>query len=188
MYLLTENGRVPVDPEFAAEVRARSHQPVERCYQCKKCTAGCPVAAFADYQPNQLLRLVQFGQRERALAAAATWRCLSCETCGERCPNGIHLSEVIDVLRQMALAAGVSGDRPVSQFHQSFMGTVRRYGRTHELGMLAEYKLKTRQLFSDLDIGVKMLLKGKLKFLPERVRGLAMIRTFFDRARREVRP
>ena len=34
---------------------------VENCYQCGKCTAGCPAADEMDFMPNQVLRLVQAG-------------------------------------------------------------------------------------------------------------------------------
>ncbi|MEW6523342.1 MAG: 4Fe-4S dicluster domain-containing protein [Bacillota bacterium] len=189
MYLLTNKGQSRVEAGFLALVREKSGQPIERCYQCKKCTAGCPVAAHVDWQPNQVVRLIQFGQRERVLRSTAAWRCLSCETCGERCPNGIHLSEVMDVLRELSLESGRPGDRLLSQFHQSFINTLKLTGRQHEFGMLFAYKMKTLQLFSDLDIGARMFAKGKLKFMPERIRGMAGINRIFARARRrEVKP
>jgi hypothetical protein len=54
------------------------------CYQCGKCTAGCPRSAHMDKTPNQLIRMVQLGDVDAALKTDAIWQCVSCETCTAR--------------------------------------------------------------------------------------------------------
>jgi heterodisulfide reductase subunit C len=61
-------------------VNELAHTRVQDCYQCGKCTAGCPAAQRMDLSPNQLVRLVQAGQLERALRSEAIWQCVSCQT------------------------------------------------------------------------------------------------------------
>jgi heterodisulfide reductase subunit C len=163
-----------MEPEltFIDRVSEMSQQNVQRCYYCLRCSAGCPAATFMEYTPAQILRLVQLGQKDTLLHSSAIWLCIGCETCGTRCPNGIRTGLVIDALRQMALAEGMApAEREVVKLHQSFMDSIRIWGRVHELSMLAQYKLTSLDLFSDLDMGLDMFLKGKIHPLPKRIKG-----------------
>ena len=172
-----------MEPEstFVGQVSELSHQPVARCYYCLRCSAGCPSAYAMEYTPAQILRLVQLGQKEALLRSSAIWLCIGCETCGTRCPNEIHAGAVIDTLRQMAIERGVApGEGRVYRLHQAFLDNLRIWGRLHELTMLMEYKLLSRDLFSDLDMGLDMFLKGKIHPLPKRIQGMAEIKRLFQ--------
>ena len=166
--------------DFLAEVSRLSGQKVGLCFQCQKCSSGCPVAEYADLHPSQLLRVIQFGLRDRALGSAFIWLCSSCETCGARCPNGIRTAAVVDALREMATDTHAP-ERNTRLFHQAFLDSVRRYGRVHELSMLTRYKLKSGSLFQDLDVGRNMFFKGKLKLMPHRVHDVGAVRQIFRR-------
>lgn len=171
-----------MDPDlsFVEEVSRVSHQPVGMCYYCLRCSAGCPSAYAMEYTPAQILRLVQLGQAEAVLGSSAIWLCIGCETCGTRCPNEIHAGAVMDALRQMAIARGVSaGERRVYRLHQAFLDSIRAWGRLHELTMLMEYKLRSGDLVSDLDMGLSMFVKGKIHPLPKRIGGIAEVRRLF---------
>jgi heterodisulfide reductase subunit C len=170
------------DLTFVERVSELSHQPVQRCYYCLRCSAGCPAAYAMDYTPAQILRLVQLGQKEALLRSSAIWLCIGCETCGTRCPNEIHAGGVIDALRQMAIAEKVVvGERRVYKLHQAFLDSIRTWGRLHELTMLMQYKLTSRDLFSDLDMGADMLVKGKIHPLPTRIKGLGEVKRLFEK-------
>jgi heterodisulfide reductase subunit C len=170
------------DLSFAGEVSELSGEAVARCYYCLRCSAGCPSAYAMEYQPAQMLRMVQLGQKEALLKSSAIWLCIGCETCGTRCPNEIHAGAVIDSLRQMALREGVeAGERSVAALHASFLHSIRMFGRLHELSMLLEHKLRDRDLLSNLDMGVEMLLKGKIHPLPKRIEGLEEVRGLYER-------
>jgi len=171
-----------MEPElsFVGRVSELSHQAVERCYYCLRCSAGCPAAYAMDYAPAQILRLVQLGQKETLLHSSAIWLCIGCETCGTRCPNEIHAGAVIDALRQMALAEGVpAAERSVVKMHEAFLASIRTWGRLHELSMILQHKLTSRDLFSNLDLGIDMFLKGKIHPLPKRIKGMDEIRALF---------
>ena len=64
--------------DFASLVEAESHANLMACLQCKKCTSGCPVAAVTDVKPHEMVRMVQFGQRDEVLASKMLWQCTSC--------------------------------------------------------------------------------------------------------------
>ncbi|MCX7680682.1 MAG: 4Fe-4S dicluster domain-containing protein [Anaerolineae bacterium] len=166
-------------PTFWDIVRERSGENIHRCFYCQKCTAGCPTASVMDYKPAQVLRLIQLGRKDGVLDSQAIWLCVGCETCGTRCPNHIRLAPVFDTLRYMALEEGYRPDPMVYALHRSFLNSIRLWGRVHELSMLMEYKLRSRDLFSDLGMGVGLILKGKISFLPERIRGVSEVRRLY---------
>ena len=169
------------DSTFIEQVSDMSHQNVSRCYYCLRCTAGCPAAYAMDYTPAQILRLVQLGQKEPLLRSSAIWLCIGCETCGTRCPNEIHAGAVIDSLRQIALREGVPpAERSVSKLHEAFLDSIRWWGRLHELSMLIQHKVTSRDLLSNLDMGLDMFIKGKIHPLPKRIQGMDEVKRLFE--------
>jgi heterodisulfide reductase subunit C2 len=149
---------------------------VTHCYQCGECTAGCPVAFAMDIMPNQVMRMAQLGLTKPLLESRAIWLCAGCETCATRCPRSVALSKVMDALRQIAQSEGKAAETNVVKFHKAFMDAVARDGRVHEVGMLARYKMATRDLFSDIGLGMRMFFKGKLKMMPDKIRGAREVR------------
>ncbi|NTV99252.1 MAG: 4Fe-4S dicluster domain-containing protein, partial [Chlorobiaceae bacterium] len=101
------------------------------CYQCGKCTAGCPAGAFMDNPPARIMRLVQAGAIEEALRSDSLWYCVGCQTCTARCPQNMEIAGTMDTLRSIALEKDiVSEDRSkklVAAFHTSFLNNVRKY-------------------------------------------------------------
>lgn len=159
-----------IDAELARRVMDELGQNVYLCYQCAKCTSGCPLAEFLDWHPNQIMRALQLGQEDIALHAETPWLCASCQTCTTRCPQGLDITAIMDFLTREMVARGVKPPVPeVEVFNQAFLREVRLWGRSFELGMLAELKLRTASLDNltdDLDLGVRLMRKGKLPFFP----------------------
>jgi heterodisulfide reductase subunit C len=176
--------------KFVAEVEELSGEKSADCYQCGKCTAGCPTAFAMDYPPNQILRAIQLGMRDTVLASKAIWLCASCETCGTRCPQEVDFARVADALRSMAYAEGIKspeGDIPL--FHRIFLGNVKRFGRQFEMAMAALYNLLSGHFVKDLLMAPKLLLKGKLPLLPSTAgrRGMAELFARVQQAEAEER-
>jgi heterodisulfide reductase subunit C2 len=172
--------------QLADEVQRRSGTPVSACFQCHKCTTGCPVGPEMDLLPSQVMRLVHLGAEAEVLASQAIWLCASCEACTTRCPMGIDIAAVMDALRIMAIDRQVTlPDTHGKQFNRSFLGSVRRHGRVFEMGMMAFYKLRTGDLLADVGKVPQMLAKGKLALLPNRSGGAKEVRKVFRRAEEE---
>lgn len=153
---------------------------VSTCYQCGRCSAGCPVADYFDLQPMEVVRLAAYGMEDRLLTSTTIWLCASCDTCATRCPNSIDITGLMDVLRELALRKGIEPAVPqVPAFHLSFMESVRRWGRTYEIGMIGAYKLRSKDFAGDMKLGLAMFMKGKLSLLPHGIDGKPEIRDIF---------
>jgi len=163
------------------KVTKESRQPVDLCFQCRKCSAGCPTVDEFDFPPNMVLRMIQLGQRDELLQSRAIWMCISCETCGTRCPNGIRISAVMDSLRAACLEEGVKpADRQTVALHTSFIGNIKIFGRLHEATMLLLFKLKSRTISrDDINVGVKLFFRGKIPLLPKRSENMQKIKDLF---------
>jgi heterodisulfide reductase subunit C len=170
------------DSAFVEEVEDRSGESVSRCYHCRKCTNGCPLAFAMDVMPNQVMRMVQLGLEDEVLRSKTIWICASCQTCTTRCPNDIDIAHLMDTLRQLNRDRGVPPAEPnVVKFHNAFLNSVRWFGRAFEVGMVGQYKLTSMDLFSDMGMASKMFLRGKLKLLPDGIKGKREIREMFKK-------
>ena len=162
----------------------------QQCYQCGKCTAGCPMADRMDLMPNQIVRLVQLGQEERAVASEAIWTCTSCQTCTTRCPRSVDCAGIMDRLRQVSFAGSLiaPAQRRTALFQRAFLRNIRRNGRLNELELVGEFKtsnflsdLEIPFLFKDATLAPRLRACGKLRFNGPKVRDRDLVDRIFDR-------
>ncbi len=97
------NGNGAAANAFIDKIESLSAQDLLACYQCGKCSAGCPMAKYMDILPHQIIRFAQLGLKEELLNSSAIWMCVSCLTCNTRCPKGVRIAEVIESIRQVRL-------------------------------------------------------------------------------------
>lgn len=153
---------------------------IKLCYQCGKCTAGCPAAFAMDYPPRQVIRMLQLDMVEQALSTESIWICASCETCSARCPRGVDIASLMDAMRREALKQG-KVDKRVAAFNKAFLSNVKNFGRTYEAGLLLQYNLTTGQPFKDMGLGLPMMKRGKVGVLPETIKGRSEVKKIFER-------
>ena len=129
---------------FLKEVMDRSGQNLSACYQCRRCAAGCSVGDETDFfTPNLLIRMVVLGDRERALNNQLVWKCVSCFTCGTRCPNDIQTARITETLKKMAKAEHLPPLQPkIADFHDAFVNSGIRWGRVNEMEFMGAYEMK----------------------------------------------
>ena len=161
------------------------------CFQCRKCTNGCPVTFAMDFYPDEVIRMVILGQREAVLACQTIWVCAACETCTTRCPNDVRISELMDCLKEMALHESVPAAQPrILALHETFLNNIKKRGRLYETTLLPAYLLKSRLLLDkwnsgawryDLNLGRKMLSKGRLPLMPKSIKGKREVREILAR-------
>ncbi len=163
-------------PSLAALVAERAATNVYACYQCKRCTSGCPLLPHFDLAPHEIIRAVQLGRRKQVLRSASIWQCASCQACSARCPQHLDVARVIEVLRIMSREEGVAPAVPqVHLFSVAALRSIRAFGRLYELGLMGELYLRMllsrlldlRQLVAvDVPLALRLLRAGKLRLLP----------------------
>ncbi|MEW5910291.1 MAG: 4Fe-4S dicluster domain-containing protein [Thermodesulfobacteriota bacterium] len=126
------------------EVMERSGQNLAACYQCRRCAAGCPVGEETGYvTPDRLIRMVTLGDRENALNNELVWKCVSCYTCGARCPNDIQTARITETLKKMSKEAHLEPlNSKVAEFHHAFLQSSLRWGRVNEMEFMGLYEMK----------------------------------------------
>lgn len=166
---------------FLEDIRKESGQNVNLCYQCKKCTAGCPVADEMDLTPTQVMHAIRLGQRNTVLDSRTIWVCSSCETCTTRCPQDVDIARVMDASRILASREGETCKVPdIPAFHKSMLENIRIFGRMYELGLVGTLKMRTFKFTQDMFMGIRMFLKGKLKLMPK-IAGVIETNRIFSR-------
>jgi heterodisulfide reductase subunit C len=174
-----------VNSSFLEEAKKKSGEDLSLCYQCLKCTAGCPTAPYMDIRPNNIIRMIQMGMKKDVLESSAIWLCVSCETCGTRCPNKIDIGVLMDALREMAIEEGVPAkEKNIHLLHEAFVQSIKRGGRVHEATMLIDYKLRSKDFMTDLIPGMKLFMKGKIPLIPSFVKGKDEIKRIFDKCQK----
>jgi heterodisulfide reductase subunit C len=169
-----------------AEIRMDTGVIVNKCYQCGKCSAGCPVATEMDYPPSQVMRMLQTedpAQMEKVLKSMSIWLCVSCEMCLTRCPMEIDIPTLMDYMRQKSLKAKKTNPKAkkIISFHKSFLDSINYTGRLYEMGLIVDYKMRTGAMMQDVAVAPKMFVKGKLNPMPEVIKGRKKIAAIFDK-------
>jgi len=124
-----------VRSEFVSRVEEISGEKIHGCYQCGKCSAGCPMAEVMEYLPHRVLRLLQLGQESVALSSRTIWLCAACHTCASRCPRSVDLSRIMEALRTVLLREGKQFVNPTrlppalleAMPQQALVGGLRKY-------------------------------------------------------------
>ncbi len=134
----------PARQEFTQNIIERSGQPIFGCYACKRCAAGCPVAPeTGGFTPDKLIRSILYGDKEAIFNNPLIWRCVSCFTCGTRCPNNIHCSKINEALKQIHKEENLHSSYPgVAYFHEEFFKSAIRSGRLNEIDFLLRYQVR----------------------------------------------
>ena len=168
---------------FAEEVSNLAHNNMRECYNCGKCTAGCPVANKMNPPIHKIMELVQMGRRDEILTSSSIWYCVSCETCSTRCPKQCYPSHVVDALRELSLTEEKAPDevRHIVTFHKALLNSIRKYGRLYEIGLIQEHRMQTFKFFDDIPLGIRMFLKGKITLFPHKIKDRKTIQRIFKR-------
>jgi len=161
----------------ASSLAARLSQdnlPAAACYQCRKCSCGCPLTFAMDLLPHQVIQLALLGQEEKVLAANTIWVCSSCETCTTRCPNGIDIAGVMDWFKEQAVQQKKAVPQPeVAAFHRYFLESIRTgRGRVAEASLVRRFtlfkmrrKFDIQELKENMKLGWELMKRGRLRLL-----------------------
>ncbi len=157
---------------FRHEIETLSGHAVNVCFQCSKCSAGCPLADKMDLKPAQVMHSICLGREEAVLNSEAIWLCVGCETCSARCPQQVDPAAVMNAARLLALRKGIKPSvKEVGIYYRGFVDNMRLNGKIHDASVVAVTRLLTGRLFDDLPLAWKLLRHGRLKLPPLPLRG-----------------
>jgi heterodisulfide reductase subunit C len=96
------------DKDFKYEVASRPGAGFfKRCFSCGTCTASCPVSEIDErFNPRLFIRQALLGMKKELLSSELLWYCTQCYTCFARCPQDVRFTDVMAVLRDMAIEEG----------------------------------------------------------------------------------
>jgi len=172
--------------EFASSIKALHGVDVNMCFQCRKCTSGCPLSEFMDMTPTQVIHAVRLGLKDLVLNTNTYWLCVACGTCTARCPQETGLLKVMDALANIAIKEGVTPKEPaIAEFYQTGLSIVKNFGMMYETGVAGLLSLKTGNVRRDAGMGLRMFKKGKLDLLPHFHSSREMRKLFKKVARKE---
>jgi heterodisulfide reductase subunit C len=168
------------------ETRRETGVIVNKCYQCGKCSAGCPVATEMEYPPSLVMRMLQTEDPlhvEKLLKSMTIWLCVTCEMCLTRCPMEIDIPSLMDFMRQKSYRAKKTNPqaKKIISFHKSFLDSINYTGRLYEMGLIVDYKMRTGAMMQDVAVAPKMFIKGKLNPVPEFIKGRKKIAAIFNK-------
>ncbi len=169
------------------EVSARTAgvSRLEMCIQCGTCGGSCPSAADMDNTPRMLFAMLRAGMREAALKSNTPWVCVSCYHCVVRCPQNVHIADVMYALKGMAIEAKLFQDSTAPDFSQTFVDMVEEYGRGFEFGLATRHYLKhfPLRLPGMVPMGLGLLSKKRMAITPNRIKGIKQLTAILDRAK-----
>jgi heterodisulfide reductase subunit C len=172
--------------ELAGNIKAMHGVDANMCYQCGKCTSGCPLNEYMDMTPTQVIHAVRLGLKDIVLNSNTYWLCVACGTCTGRCPQDTGLLMVMDALANIAIKEGIKPREPaVAEFYRTGLNLVKRYGMMYEAGVAGLLSLKTGTLGRDFGLGLRMLKKGKLEVIPHSQNADEMKKIFQRVAKKE---
>lgn len=168
------------DRALCEKIAKRAGVNLSDCYQCGKCSAGCPMAEDMDLPPQRIMRMLQLGLVNEALNAKGPWLCAQCMVCSTRCPQNI---EITDIMREVRLESHAQGRKALPEsdtFESLFIKKVRNNGRSNEQYLAAGYNMSSGHLMQDMGSAPKMFTKGLVGIKRNRVKDRAAVERIID--------
>lgn len=155
------------------------------CIQCGTCGGSCPSGQDMDHTPRQLFAMIRADMREEVLRSNTPWYCVSCYFCMVRCPQEVHITDIMYTLKSMAIAADLYETNSAADLSQSFVGYVENYGRSFEFGLATRQYLRHQplSLMRRASMGLGMLSKGRIELTPNRIEGIGQLQAILARAK-----
>lgn len=170
-----------------AEVDAKTpgDSRLNMCIQCGTCGGSCPSGADMAYSPRHIFAMLRAGYREDVLMSNTPWMCVSCYFCTVRCPQEVHITDIMYTLKNMAIQEGYARTKTAPDLSQTFVDYVEEYGRSFELGLATRHYLKHRpgSMSGTAKLGLGMLSKGRIDMTPHQIDGIDQLRAILQKAR-----
>lgn len=162
--------KLDTNQELAEKIARDSGVITHECYQCGKCSAGCPMAHAMDLQPREVVRCLQLGNTDLLLNSKSIWLCATCHMCVDRCPNSIDIPSIMEHARYEAKKRRICAVKEVDRFNDIFIQNIKVFGKSQEAILELAYNVVTGNLMQDMDNVPHMLRNGLVA--PEKIHAI----------------
>ncbi|MEJ5241191.1 MAG: 4Fe-4S dicluster domain-containing protein [Anaerolineales bacterium] len=158
---------------------------LEMCIQCGTCGGSCPSAADMDHTPRMIFALLRAGMKEAVLRSNTPWICVSCYHCVVRCPQEVHIVDVMYTLKGMAIRERLFQEATAPEFSETFVDMVEQYGRSFEFGLATRHYLKhfPLRLPGMTSMGLGMISRKRMSLRPRRIKGIDQLKAILEKAK-----
>jgi len=162
---------------------------LEMCIQCGTCGGSCPSGQDMEQTPRAIFQMIKAGMKNETLSSNTPWFCVSCYYCTTRCPQQIHITDIMYTLKRMAIREGKYRESTASSaphFSGTFIDYVENYGRSFELGLATRYHLRHNPLnmVQMAPMGMGMIIKGRMDLMPTRIKGMNQLKAILSEAKK----
>jgi len=157
---------------------------IKECIQCGTCSGSCPVSWAMEETPRKVFAMIRAGMRDRVLESLTIWTCASCYQCVGRCPQEIKITDIMYMLKRMAIRENRERSKKARALSKAFVEIVNRNGRNHETELMVRYMLATNPLsaLSAAPIGLSLYTHGRLPLLGKQIREIKSLRKIVAKA------
>jgi heterodisulfide reductase subunit C len=159
------------------------------CVQCGTCGGSCPSGADMDHSPRELFAMIDASMRDDVLSSNTPWYCVSCYYCMVRCPQDVHITDIMYTLKRMAVQEGQYHDssaKDAPDFSETFIDFVENYGRSFELGLATLYHLRHHPMNAvrmATGMGFDLFRRGRMNLLPTRIEHIDQLQAILKEAK-----
>lgn len=170
---------------FVNEIAQNAGVNLRDCYQCGKCSAGCPMAEAMDLPPQQIMRLLQMGKVDQVLKAESPWICAQCNTCSARCPQKVDTAAVMREVRRASHATGHHKLHDSNVFETLFIKGIKSKGKSNEQYLAAQYNLASGHFMQDAFAAPKMYQKNMIGISIQQSQNPEAIKTIVEKCQQQ---
>lgn len=161
---------------------------LEYCIQCGTCGGSCPSSPDMDHTPRALFAMIKAGMRDEVLHSNTPWFCVSCYYCMVRCPQEVHVTDLMYTLKRLSIKQGhyrESTGKEAKDFSQTFIYFVENFGRSFELGLATAYHLSHHPLgtVKIAPMALGLMRKGRLEITPKTIRQIDSLKAILSKAK-----
>lgn len=170
---------------FVQEIAQNAGVNLRDCYQCGKCSAGCPMAEAMDLPPQQIMRLLQMGKVDQVLQAESPWICAQCNTCSARCPQKVDTAAVMREVRRASHEKGHHKLHDSNVFETLFIKGIKAKGKSNEQYLAAQYNITSGHFIQDAFNAPKMFQKNMIGVSIQQSENPAAIKAIIEKCQEQ---
>jgi len=174
-----------MDLRFLDEIyRIPGGEKIKDCIQCGTCSGSCPVSWAMEETPRQVFAMIRAGMRDKVLDSLTIWTCASCYQCAHRCPQEIKITDIMYMLKRMAIRENRQRSKKANALSRIFVELVNKNGRNHETTLMVRFMLAANPLgaVSAAPIGLSLYTHGRLPLFGRKVRDVQGLRKIVAKA------